>query len=334
MHVHRLIAWALAIGLLSIGLPVTSFAQMKWYKFSKDFIDASFAPDSAIGTLKATNSHAAQSVHSVNCGGNDGELHVGIAGDEISWNNLQQLPTSAPADDNDEFGIVVEPVNVASSTKTMIANSAGHQATFIGYFRVWNEGHDSGNDAPSNPHHVVELHPAWGFESGQSHFDKPSSIFAMPGYHGYGATKFKVMFQSAVDDEWPKVYEDNDFVYVQIAKAENFYQLPVRVKSVSSISGGKQAQVDVYSAGNHQKLVYKNLSVIALNGTEVVDKLVAGKNMFLLGIFSVNLRKAMALASGVPSETEAVYAPAAVEFFAYGVPKGKAVVSSSSSLCN
>lgn len=42
--------------------------------------------------------------------------------------------------------------------------------------------------------------------------------------------------------------EDDDFVFVQLKKADNFYQLPVTVKEGKDISGGKEFLVDAFSA--------------------------------------------------------------------------------------
>ena len=59
-------------------------------------------------------------------------------------------------------------------------------------FRVWNEGHDVGQEAPSNPHHVLEIHPVWGLQSGSLKIPpRGSRVFPMPTYAGYGASKFR-----------------------------------------------------------------------------------------------------------------------------------------------
>jgi hypothetical protein len=76
----------------------------------------------------------------------------------------------------------------------------------------------------------------------------------MPGYQGYGASKFVPLLSSV--SQWLKVAEDSDFVYVQLvpkkrnswsAFVENFYQLPVTIKDVHPIGKGIEAIADVYS---------------------------------------------------------------------------------------
>lgn len=185
--------------------------------------------------------------------------------------------------------------------------------------------------APS--HHVLELHPAWSFESGEVKFGSSSLVYPTENYHGYGATKFKPLLNSIQDDEWPKVDEDEDFVYVQMFKEENFYQLPVAVKSIKEVTGGKEAVVDVFGDSDYQNLVYSDLAVIAADGTEIADKLAVGQKTFLLGFFSVTLRKAMTAAEGHAGEESAVFAPQALEFFTFGFPKQKAVSSSKVAAC-
>jgi hypothetical protein len=87
-------------------------------------------------------------------------------------------------------------------------------------------------------------------------------IFSIPGYSGYGATKFVPMLQSV--PQWLRVAEDDTFVYVRLVKADNFYQLPVTVKQVKTIANGAgvAALVDVFSDSAHQKLAYPNLTVV------------------------------------------------------------------------
>jgi hypothetical protein len=67
---------------------------------------------SAFGVLKASAVHPATNVHKIDCGGDDGELHIRIA--ESGLGN-GSTPVSAFAQQNDsQFGIVAEPPNVKS----------------------------------------------------------------------------------------------------------------------------------------------------------------------------------------------------------------------------
>jgi hypothetical protein len=320
------------LGLAILSLITTTSAQQptKWYKFSKVFIDEHYSPDSAIGKLAATAVSPAASVHSISCGGNDGELHIGIAEKAVEWSQPSKIPFSANADEEDsEFGIVAEPVNLASGTKSSAMALKGNAASFTGYFRLWNEGHDAGAVHPSNPHHVLELHPVWGFDGADKHFSSPTSIRSMTGFQGYGASKFKPLLEGLAEEGWLHTYEDDDFVFVELQKAENFYQLPVKIKSVKDITGGVEATADVFSDENRTKLVLSDLRIVSNKGSRIATRLTNGEEIkFLLGVFSVNLRAAMEQAKGHKSEDDAVFAPSALEFFAYGVPLEHAVASS------
>jgi hypothetical protein len=310
-------------------------AQTKWFKFSKAFVDSHFPADSAMGELNASAVAPAKTVHKVSCGGNDGELHIGIEGQDVEG-AVDGQPFSALADqDSSDFGVVAEPVNLSASTKTSAAALDGNAATFEGYYRLWNEGHYTGQIFPSNPHHVLELHPVWAFDGAGESFSDPTSIRPMQGsngtpYRGYGASKFRPLLTGLDQQAWLHVYEDDTYVYVELPRAENFYQLPVTLSDVHEVTGGVEAVADVFSDEAHQNLVLSGLRVVANDGSRLADRLTAGEDLqFLLGIFSVNLRRAMALAAGHAGADNAVFAASALEFFAYGVPLGNAVASSS-----
>ena len=147
----------------------------------------------------------------------------------------------------------------------------------------------------------------------------------MPNYHGYGASKFRPLLASISNDQWLRVAEDDDFVYVQIKKADNFYQLPVTVKEGKEVTGGKEFLVDVFSSSSHDHLIYSNLAVIVATGSRIAADLGTGQETFLLGLFSVNLKKTMVAASGHRGLANAVFAPQALEFFAFGFPHRRAV---------
>jgi hypothetical protein len=308
---------------------IDSHAQTKWYKFDKKFIENNFPTDSAIGELHAQASHAAASVHPVSCGGNDGELHVGIPGGSILRTNSNGLPVSALSNSsNGDFGVVAEPPpNATTAIRKKINEVSNQEIVFRGYYRVWNEGHDVGQVFPSNPHHVLELHPAWSFEAGTVKGGSPKDVFSMAAYQGYGASKFRPLLESLENDEWLQVAEDDDFVFVQLKKAENFYQLPVTVKEGREVTGGFQFTADVFSSGTHSHLVRSDVAVIVAKDSPIAADLDTEQDTFLLGLFSVNLRKAMSAASGHKGIDNAVFAPNALEFFAFGVPQRRAVTS-------
>jgi hypothetical protein len=309
----------------------TPAQTIKWYKFDKTFIQSQYGKDgSAIGVLKVSAMHPAKSVHSISCGGNDGELHIGIAESELIP-LAGHRPASAFAEDSDSgFGVVAGPPNVKrGSLFTKIEDADGEPAAFYGYFRVWNEGHDVGAVHPSNPHHVLEVHPIWGIKSKDLDYaPNPAVISSMSRYSGYGASKFRPLLASI--PQWLRVAEDENFVYVQLAKAENFYQLPVRVKQVRGFGegAGVAALVDVYSDTAHQNRVYQNLTVVSAADSPTAKQLKPGWSTYLLGFFSINLSKAMGIAVGHEGQSGAVPAPGALEFFAFGVPHQNAVSKS------
>lgn len=317
----------LLTGMLLVALPLS--AQTKWYQFSKQFVRQHYDQDAtAIGTLRVSEMHPSKKVHSIDCGGNDGELHIGVPASGLG----ARAAVSAPSGGSEAFGIVAEPPNVQPGGPFFraVEGADGNAAAFYGYYRVWNEGHDVGAVYPSNPHHVLELHPIWAIRSGSfSYAPRPAVIFPMKGYSGYGASKFSSLLKTA--PRWLRVAEDGDILYVQLVKADNFYQLPVVVKEGRTVGNGAAvaALVDVFSDTAHQNLVYTNLTVIAAVNSRIASQLRPNWSTYLLGFFSVNLRKAIEIAAGHQGISAAVPAPGALEFFAFGVPLQKAVSSSS-----
>ncbi|PYV68381.1 MAG: hypothetical protein DMG96_36605 [Acidobacteria bacterium] len=102
--------------LLLFLFSLSAYGQLKWYKFDKTFIDQHYSQDGgAIGSLKVSAMHPAKNPHPVDCGGHDGELHIGI--EENALGN-GTVPVSSLANQSDSnFGIVAEPPNVKRSTR-------------------------------------------------------------------------------------------------------------------------------------------------------------------------------------------------------------------------
>jgi hypothetical protein len=320
----------LVVFVLVVASPLRCGAQTKWYKFDKNFVDQTFPKDSAIGVLRVNAAHPASQVHPISCGGNDGELHIGVAAKDVMGVSVNQA-VSGPANSSEAFGIVAEPPNASASLLARMHAVEGTPIAFFGYFRVWNEGHDVGTQYPSNPHHVLELHPAWGIKTQhQGQILDPQTIFPMPAYRGYGSTVYGPLLESMTTNHWPQVAEDQSFVYVQIQRAPNFYQLPVHIKEVRPVSQGIEATVDVLADIGDNDIVYRDLSVVAARGSEVATQLAADQTAYLLGFFSVNLRKSLVAAAGHDGAANAVFAPQVLEFFTFGFPKQPAVGSCSS----
>ena len=112
-------------------------------------------------------------------------------------------------------------------------------------------------------------------------------------------------------------------------KKHNFYQLPVTVKQVKTIANGAgvAALVDVFSDSTHQKQIYSYLNVVTAFYDPLDSRLQPNWSTFLLGFFSINLKKAEVIASG-HAQSDAVPAPGSLEFFAFGVPLQQAVSKS------
>jgi hypothetical protein len=151
----------------------------------------------------------AASPHSSSCGGNDGELHIGALENGVSLPSSQS-PISGKASATDaSWGLVFELPNAASGTgPATLATLTGQTVTFDGFIRVWNEGHWKGVVHPSNPHHVLEVHPAWSFTAPGSSFDRKDLVTAIANYRGYGLAKYKKVLTEAGD--WLKAYQDAD----------------------------------------------------------------------------------------------------------------------------
>ena len=149
----------------------------------------------------------------------------------------------------------------------------------------------------------------------------------MASYSGFGATKFKPLLKSLTDEEWPLVFQSAGTLHVGLMKFSNFFQLPVRVKSISSVDGGHEVKVDVFSNQAMTTLRYSNLTAITASGTPIDGTLTVGQKAFLLGFFSVNLKKALDGSTDAHSEDEAVAVPEAVEFFVFGLAVNPAVTT-------
>jgi len=303
--------------------------QVKWFRFDKQFIAARYPEDSAFGSLTASN-WARSAVHPVSCSGKDGEVHIGVFDPAIQL-KTDEKPISSPAEgEAPGWGVVAELPNVRlGSGDEELDKLKGETVAFHGYYRVWNEGHHAEKmPPPSNPNHVFEVHPAWGFTSGASKFEEKSLVAAIPEYNGYGASKFKAIFEAIKEEEWLRAYQDDNFLFVELGETPNFFQLPVRIRGVKTINGGHELRVDVFSDKNHTKRVFRNLRCITVSGSPIDGTLAVGKSAFLLGFFSVNLKKAMKASASARSEEDSIRVVNALEFFVFGRALKNAVSSS------
>jgi len=292
--------------------------ELVWFKFNKAFINAHYDNGEGFGRISATTWGAAKDPHSSKCGGNDAELHVGALESGMQVPNVQS-PVSAKANGMDaSWGAVFElPDAKSGNGPSTLASHVGQTVGFEGFFRVWNEGHWKGAVHPSNPHHVLEVHPAWRFTFQGGSFDEPSLIRVMSGYRGYGLSKYEPVLDNVGD--WLKAYQDNDFLYVQLRDSSNFFQIPVEVTQSDPIVGGTVVWLDVYSSNQYKRLVYEGLRGIVADGSDVGASLDVGDRLTLLGFFSVNLKTAL---DGIPPSANAPglahSVEDALEFFVFG----------------
>ena len=301
--------------------------SLTWYRFDKTFITATY-PDSAMGQLSFRNFHPAANVHDTSCGGDDGELHIGMRLPEVNLPTGQMPITNAPKDADANWGLVAELPNASHGNgPSRLTTLTGKPITFHGYFRVWDEGHGAGASPASNPHHVFEIHPAWGFDGTGVSFTKKNLVASMTDYSGYGASKFKPMFKAISSGAWPLAYQDGQTFFLGLVKNANFYQLPVIPTSARTIDGGHEFTVEVFSDAAMKHSVFENLNVITTTGSPIDAGLQIGKKTFLLGFFSVNLKKALGLSTGAHSPDTAVSVSGALEFFAFGIALNKAATS-------
>jgi len=186
-----------------------SAQEIRWYPFDRDFIANQYS-NSAIGELKVKKFRPAQTIHTKSCGGNDAELHIGIKKNDIDL-PAAQMPASVPVGAASKWGIVAELPNARNGDGQANLNDLEDQpATFVGYFRVWDEGHAVGQVHPSNPHHVFEIHPAWAFSGQGVNFSRVDLVDAMPNYRGFGFGKFGPLLKSLSQFHWPLAYKDDD----------------------------------------------------------------------------------------------------------------------------
>lgn len=220
--------------LLFVCSSVCFSQSLTWYRFDKTFISNHYST-SAIGSLPFSNSHRAGTVHSTSCGGKDGELHIGMRLPEVNLPSGQMPLTDTSTGTDSNWGLVAELPNANQGNgPARLGLLAGKPIMFHGYFRVWDEGHGTGDTPPSNPHHVFEVHPAWGFNGTGVSFSRKNLIASIASYRGYGATKFKPMFKNFRDEVWPLAYQDGETLFLGLVKNANFYQLPVKIKSITA----------------------------------------------------------------------------------------------------
>lgn len=72
---------------------------------------------------------------------------------------------------------------------------------------------------------------------------------------------------------------------------------------------------------------YSPDSGITISGSPIDGTLKKGKKSFVLGFFSMNLRRVLDATKDAHSEEEAAFVPDAVEFFVFGLPQESAVSS-------
>ena len=297
-----------------------------WLAFDPDFIRNHYqSADLAFGSLTISDEWRASGVHDESCSGEDGEVHVGVYDDHMGL-NASEMPFSSPIDvERIAWGTVIEPPNVTSAQATELEGREGTTATFEGFFRVWNEGHyDDQTDRVaggySNPNHVLELHPAWRLTTpSPNSIKREYSLQPMLDYSGYGLSKLRPILNGFAAGKWPTIYQDSEALYIHLPKGQpyeaNFFQIPVIIRSVTPLGDGTVMQADVCdNVECSGPALYKGLRLVTVPSTAEGKVYQANEQTELLGIFSVNLRRALdAARAKVLTQT--------LEFFVFGRAK-------------
>jgi hypothetical protein len=87
-------------------------------------------------------------------------------------------------------------------------------------------------------------------------FMRKDLVRPMASYSGYGATNSKPLFKSLRDEEWQLAFRSGGKRHLPLTKFANFFQLPVKIKSIASVNGGHEVKVDVFS---NQTMTNKSL---------------------------------------------------------------------------
>jgi hypothetical protein len=148
----RKLVFAAVVGLLA--LPLFAQEHVSRFELSQDFVKHwSDEPlrDATVKVLGAGPVHPAAT---------DCEIHVGA---EFSDSAFTDFP-----------GVVVEPPNLCHFTgnwrKNIDAAADGEECVARGFMRAWPE-HLTNGKPPSNPPHVLEMHPATELHCGSKSFD-------------------------------------------------------------------------------------------------------------------------------------------------------------------
>ena len=310
-----------------------------WFAFDPDFIRARYrSPDLAFGSFTVSDEWKISSIHGENCSGEDAEVHVGVYEDRLGLTDAE-MPFSSPVlDERIAWGTVIEPPNVSPGEHKQLKELQNTPATFDGYLRVWNEEHhshekDRNPEGSSNPNHVLELHPSWRMMTPKG-VTRTYSLTAMEDYHGYGLTKLVPLFKGFAAKKWPSMYQDADALYIHLPRGDpfrsNFFQVPVLIRSVTAKDDGILMDADVCDKVDCSgtTFLYKALRLVTVPSTEEGAPYFVGEKAELLGIFSVNLRRALDLAPTSETEAGRVVRTEALEFFVYGRAKKVAVRNS------
>ena len=140
----------------------------------------------------------------------------------------------------------------------------------------------------------------------------------MTNYAGYGLSKAVPMLTAIAGGGWPRAHVSGNQLHVFLSHESNFYQMPMRIISVQTLNNGLVLRADVCAnlkcTGNP---VYRNLRLIAREGSFNGDMVAQGEVVEFVGIFSVHLGKARQLAGGATSQANAVSVADAVEFYVF-----------------
>src|SRR4051812_39458642 len=107
-----------------------SVADDVWFRFHKSFVQAQIDPDTGIGKLKAGKESPLSAPHPSSCDGHDNELHIGVLRGDMLDPNGHDASGMVNGSEDDDWGVVVEPVNLVATELTNIKSQSHHTIEF------------------------------------------------------------------------------------------------------------------------------------------------------------------------------------------------------------
>ncbi len=304
---HLLIAFL--AGLSALCNPASMLAQSAGRTFSIPVESLEAWSGKAVVQVRAkVLGHSA--VHGV---ASDCEMHFGAA---------------VSGYDGDPAGWVLEPMNLCIESpptkfKTWIAFANSLNAATItveGVPRIWPEHLVGGK--PSNPDHVVEIHPVTRMKKASEEYKFTQFIYAPEGFEGGVSedTADKILTSSTVT-----VVEDGGTVTITYkGRIGNFTTLDLDIdpSTIEPIAGGHRMRSTV--AINNEKVPVKVLTVTGSEIDSAVEELATKRRPQTLGVLVLfSLDPEAVLKAAKTSRGNPVTVDNPLQLIAYGEPESQ-----------